>query len=217
MSAYRIKSSSQSKYYQTRRSHSYPLRPPAHETDSSVSDRSDLVIYPDEEAVTQARAEAIKSVPEGRRKELKKKMATRSPRRTNSESKVYDVNISKVIGSSMPRKDGGRSEHRPHKSRRERLDDRDEVIYVRQMGRGSYGELEERARSNDLRRSKTTGGTSKARHERSYVENRATERRHSDRWTSRREEERHDTPLRKERRLVTDDISRTRRAEPSQR
>ena len=215
MPAARIKSSTHSKHHQAQRSCSYPLRPPAHETASSVSDASDLVIYPDLEAVRQVRAEAVKSAPRGRRKEFNRRMATYAPRRTYSESKASDTKFVKVMGSDVRRKDESRHGHRSHRSRREDLDhNRGEVVYVSHRRGGSYGEVEERGRSNDLRRSKTTGGTSKARHERSYVVNRATERRHSDRWTSRREEEQYNTPLRKEKHSVAEDASRSRRVKP---
>lgn len=208
-----VRPSVTSKPTQPKRSRSQSRHPTTNENLSVVSDASDLVQYPDVEAVTQARAEAIKRAPERRSTEFNRKMASHAPRRTYSDSTAYRVRSARSTMDEERRKNESRRRHRLHASERTERGDYGERTHVLPNKNQSNRKDVDRKYRVDLARSKTTGGRNGLKYDRSHMENEMHERRYSERPSFRYDEPSHHTTLRREKRSVADNSSRPRRDE----
>lgn len=112
----------------------------------------------------------------------------------------------------MRKRDNAGQRHRSRRRDQAEGGNRDEIVYVSNRQRSSRGEAD-KGRPSSLRRAKTTDETRPAKRERPYIGG-ERERRHSERQVHRRDEERVHTPLRREKRTISDNVSRRRGEEP---
>jgi len=196
---------------QPRHSRSYPIRTHSYDRDSksTYSDANNLVRYPDVEGMSKICAEAIHNSPMERHREIDRKVASRTPRRTQSHSRTY-MRQTEEAAHEVRGKDV--SEHRSHRSRREENRLRGDNVHVSKT-RQSSREASDRHRTRDSRRSKTTEEASRSRPERSHREDKGPTRRQSERKTSYQEGGVH-TPLRREKRSVAENTEKRVREEP---
>ena len=209
MPAARAKSTITSKYERTQRSRSYSGHGPSNETDSNVSGLDDLPTHTNERATRPIRLSTIKRASQPRRTRSSRIMAAHTPRRAHSDSKTYQERNRKLTGDDGHRREESRQRHRSRRANSRRGGNRDGIVHQnRQAGSSIRGV--ERGRSHDLRRSRTTGGTSRANAERSQKDDVAPPRRHSEKHYSNHEERRQQTPRRRERLSVAAHESKSR-------
>lgn len=195
-----------------RRSRSYSSRNYAHDRDfrCTSSDARHMVKYPDVEGIRKVHAEALNQSTEGRRRESDGQVASRTPRRAQSDSKTYMARRTEETAHEVGRRGDPEHRHRSHKLRREDSRPRGDTAHV---SRTRSREETDGDRPPNLGRSKTAGEASIPRRERPHKEDKEPTRRQSERRSSLQEGAPH-TPLRRERRSVAEGTDKRSREEP---
>jgi hypothetical protein len=189
-------------YPQSRRSRSYSTtkRTEARDVRRTYSDASNLVQHPDVEGIRTVHAQAFNLSSERRRRESERKVASRTPQRTHSNSGTYMTRKTEETAHESRRRGDTEHRHGSHRLRREEGTPRGDVAYV---SRTRSREEIDRDRPQHTRRSKTPREASRPRPEWSHREYKESPRRHSERQTSREDGADH-LPLRRKKRSVAE-------------
>jgi len=194
--------------------HSRPRSTPKHAVDRDLrciySDASNLVKYPNVEGIRKVHAEAVNRSTEGQRRESDRRVASRTFRRTQSDSRTYMMKNTEETAHEVRRRGDSEHRHRSHRSKREEGRPRGDTAHV---PRTRSREGTDRDRPQYVGQPKTTREASRSRPERSHREDKEPIRRQSERRTSHREETDH-IPLRRERRSIAEGTEKRSREEP---
>ncbi|KAL6718269.1 hypothetical protein ACLMJK_004357 [Lecanora helva] len=208
------KSAISSQNGRTQRSQSLVVPSPADRNGCDASDANDTVIPPHVNGVRQLGAETHQSPPQSDYKRSKKTMVSSAPQRSHSDSRVPRSKENAPKGDNVRKKEHSVQQNRLSTVDGRRNNDHREKV-TSEEAYTDFRAKRDKSRPNGLRRSMTTDGTSRARHERSHKEDRASTRRRSEREVPRYEGVRPRTPLRQEQEFVSaDEIQKYSRSRP---